>query len=99
MTNTQGPNRYSHARRLGRFALLALLWIIAACCTAWVFGALLDFPALRSVVAWGFPVAVAAALFFVRGVWQMLANGKGDAMLYVRNLLPTGASRFAELRK
>jgi hypothetical protein len=82
MTSTQGPNRHSRARRLGRFVLLALLWSIAGGCTAWAFGALhFDFPALRSVVAWAFLAAVVAALFFVRGVWKKLAAVSGAFVL------------------
>lgn len=31
--------------------------------------------------------------------WRMLANGKGDAMLFERNMFSTGGLPFTELRK
>lgn len=52
----------------------ALAWLIALGCAAWAFGALhYDFPVLQSAVAWGFVVAVIAALIFPRGAWRKLA--------------------------
>lgn len=82
MTSTQEPNRHTRARCLRRFALLALLWTIAGGCIAWAFGALhFDFPILRVLVAWGFLAAVAAVLYFVRGVWKKLAVVAGAFVL------------------
>jgi hypothetical protein len=63
MIASNRSSKHSLLRRLGRFALLTFLWIIAGGAVAWAFGALFfDFPVLRGPVAWGFLLGVLAVL-------------------------------------
>jgi hypothetical protein len=53
--------------------LWSLAWLVAFGCVAWTFGALhFDFPILSRFVAWGFAVAMLAAVIFVPGAWRKL---------------------------
>jgi hypothetical protein len=60
-------------RGLGLLAW-ALAWLVALGCSAWAFGALhYDFPVGKSVVAWAFAIAVAAAVVFLRGARRKIS--------------------------
>jgi hypothetical protein len=51
----------------------ALAWLIALGSVAWAFGALhYDFPVWKSAIAWGFAIAVIAAVVFIRGTWRKI---------------------------
>jgi hypothetical protein len=57
-----------------RVAAWGLAWLLALGCTAWAFGALhYDFPTPKSAVAWGFLLAVIAAVIFLRGAGRKIA--------------------------
>jgi hypothetical protein len=60
-----------------RRALWAVLWMLAwfitLGCAAWAFGALYyDFPAAKTVVAWGFAAAIVAGIVFLHGTVRKL---------------------------
>lgn len=60
-------------KRALRCAGWVLAWLVALGCAAWSFGALhYDFPVLKAATAWGFALAVLAAIIFVRGAWRKL---------------------------
>lgn len=60
--------------KLGRLALLTLLWVIAAAFTAWAFGALrFDFPYFKSISPWAFLVLIVGIVLLNRSLWKALA--------------------------
>ncbi len=70
----RNPDQFPRTRRIGRIALLSVLWIIAGGAVLWAFGALhFDFPFWKTFVAFVFPAAVMVAIVRVRGVWKKLA--------------------------
>lgn len=76
------PNRLPLIRRLGRFVLSALLWMICGGLMAWSFGALhFDFPVLKKAAAWIYLLSLLAALIVMKGEWKKLAVVSGSFLL------------------
>lgn len=60
--------------KLGRFALLVVLWTIATGFAAWAFGALrFDFPYFKSISPWAFLTLIIGIVLLTRSLWKALA--------------------------